>query len=109
MSIIHDLKTWPEYYKDIASGVKTFEVRRNDRNFMVGDMLLREFAPCIKCGGGGKRATWSSLDKKCCESPHGTYTGNVATAAVTYVLDRGPFPLPGYCVMAIKATEEHVT
>lgn len=105
----HDLKTLPEYYKDVASGLKTFELRRNDRNFQVGDtLLLREFVPCKICGGKGKLVSWSLSDKTCCVPPHGTYTGNAVTAAVTYVLSSGPFLLPGHCAMSIKATEEHV-
>lgn len=42
----HDLKCWPKYYEYVASGDKTFEVRRNDRDFRVGDtLLLREYEP----------------------------------------------------------------
>lgn len=41
---IHELKTWAEFFKAIQSGEKTFEIRNNDRNFQVGDMLLlREY------------------------------------------------------------------
>lgn len=25
----HELKTWPEYFKAVKSGIKTFEVRRS--------------------------------------------------------------------------------
>lgn len=46
--IIHFLKTWPRYFKDLASGVKTFEVRVNDRDFRVGDILChREYDPTV--------------------------------------------------------------
>jgi hypothetical protein len=42
---IHELKTWPEYYASVESGEKTFEVRKNDRCFQVGDILhLREYS-----------------------------------------------------------------
>jgi hypothetical protein len=42
----HELKTWPAYYDAVARGDKTFEVRRNDRDFVVGDHLwLREWDP----------------------------------------------------------------
>ena len=42
----HDLKTWPEYFDAVASGQKTFEIRKDDRNFRVGDTLrLRKFDP----------------------------------------------------------------
>lgn len=42
----HDLKVWPECFEAIVAGIKTFEVRKNDRNYQVGDVLqLREYAP----------------------------------------------------------------
>jgi hypothetical protein len=37
---IHELKTWIEYWEEVAGGEKTFEVRKNDRNYKVGDMLF---------------------------------------------------------------------
>lgn len=37
---VHALKTWPEYYSaTVASGKKTFEIRKNDRDFKTGDLL----------------------------------------------------------------------
>lgn len=41
----HDLKILPEYYSRVATGQKTFEIRRNDRDFQTGDKLyLREWS-----------------------------------------------------------------
>jgi hypothetical protein len=37
--IHHQLKTLPEYWIAIAEGIKPFEVRKNDRDFQVGDIL----------------------------------------------------------------------
>ena len=37
---IHELKIKENYYNDIKKGIKTFELRRNDRDFQVGDMIL---------------------------------------------------------------------
>jgi hypothetical protein len=45
----HDLKCWPEYFTPLWNGVKTFEIRKNDRNFAVGDVLrIREWNPVEK-------------------------------------------------------------
>lgn len=42
----HDLKTWSEPWAYVASGHKTYEVRRDDRDYQVGDLLLlREYDP----------------------------------------------------------------
>ncbi|PAD38651.1 hypothetical protein CHH53_10390 [Terribacillus sp. 7520-G] len=35
----HKLKILEKYYNDILNGTKTFEIRKNDRNFQVGDVL----------------------------------------------------------------------
>jgi len=36
---IHVLKTLPEYFDAVFMGKKNFEIRKNDRNFKVGDYL----------------------------------------------------------------------
>ncbi|MBR5782892.1 MAG: DUF3850 domain-containing protein [Clostridia bacterium] len=42
--MIHELKELTEYFKDVAEGRKGFEVRKNDRDFKVGDFLaLNEY------------------------------------------------------------------
>jgi glyoxylate utilization-related uncharacterized protein len=79
----HALKTWPEFYKAIESGEKTFELRRNDSPFKVGDiLLLQEYDP-------KKRE----------------YTGNETKRTITYILqgDVNKFGLfADFCVMSIK-------
>ena len=72
----HELKTWPQYFGAILAGVKTFEVRKNDRPFMESDyLLLRE---------------WDELSE--------SYTGREKVMFVTYVLSGF---VPEYTVMAI--------
>ena len=99
----HELKVWSEFYDKISSKSKQFEVRKNDRDFKVGDtLILREFIPCDKCNGSGK--VWDSGDKALCNcpEPHGEFTGNRADASVDYVLHGGQFGIvEGYCVMSI--------
>ena len=43
---IHRLKSWPQFFRDINAGVRTHELRKNDRNFRVGDcLILQEYDP----------------------------------------------------------------
>lgn len=88
----HDLKCWPEFFAAIQRGDKTFDVRKNDRNFQLFDLLrLQEYQP-----GSGE---------PCTDDLTG-YTGRVAIVHVTYILHGAkdsPTGLPeGVCVMAIK-------
>lgn len=44
--ITHELKTWPEFFVQTRHGRKRFELRRNDRDFQMGDELrLQEWNP----------------------------------------------------------------
>ena len=44
MSKTHELKIYPKYFEAILDEKKTFEIRKNNRNFHVGDsIVLREF------------------------------------------------------------------
>jgi hypothetical protein len=85
----HSLKTLPEYTDAVGSGAKTFEVRRDDRDFQVGDWLqLREWDAEI--------AEWGPRWIAC---------------KISYVL-RGPASelfgvRPGFCVLGIKLPANH--
>ena len=37
---VHELKTDPEVFQSVKNELKRFEIRKNDRNFNVGDILL---------------------------------------------------------------------
>lgn len=82
----HSLKTLPKYFNDIDAEIKTFDLRKNDREekFNVGDILiLREYNP---------------------ELTGFEYTGRIIKAMVVYVLeDALQFGLmPGYCILGIN-------
>jgi hypothetical protein len=45
----HELKIWPVHFKNVMSGTKTFEIRKNDRAFQKGDaVVLKEYRPDTK-------------------------------------------------------------
>ena len=40
----HDIKSHPLHFQPSADGLKLFEIRRNDRNYAVGDTVtMREY------------------------------------------------------------------
>lgn len=85
------MKCWPEPFEAVRTGVKTFEVRRDDRpgSFHVGDvLLLREWRP---------PTLWRWW--------RGTYTGRELSVRVRFVVRGGrpPSPLPeGLAVLGIE-------
>jgi len=89
-AIVHDLKIAPVYYEAIMAGVKTWEVRRADRDYQPGDVLrLRK---------------WGS-------EPLGTeprYLGAEIRAIVAYRARLGSIDdaLAGYVGMSIVVLEE---
>lgn len=60
---VHTLKSWPQFFDPIIAGVRTHELRRNDRRFVVGDLLdLREFDPdALTYSGRSVQATITSI------------------------------------------------
>lgn len=85
---LHDIKCWPEPYAALERGDKRHEVRRNDRNYKVGDVLvIREWQP----------ATGLRVDG-------GKYTGRQRMMRVTYITKPGTFGLPAdVCVLSLAA------
>jgi Domain of unknown function (DUF3850) len=44
----HRLKIWPQWFDAVRRGVKSYEIRKDDRNFNVGDdVMLEEFNPAV--------------------------------------------------------------
>lgn len=77
---VHTLKVWPQYFKPVVEGLKRFEIRKNDRDYSVGDILvLMEY-----------------IENAC------KYTGNTIALVVTYIFNGGRFGLDeDYIIMGI--------
>jgi len=61
----HELKCWQPFFNDIKSGLKTFEIRYNDRNYQVGDyLILNEYNPKTEIYGDSIKCeiTWILTD-----------------------------------------------
>ena len=42
----HRVKSWPHLFHAVVEGVKLHELRRNDRGYQIGDiLLLEEYVP----------------------------------------------------------------
>lgn len=90
---VHELKCWPEPFAALVAGTKTFEFRKDDRDFAVGDeLLLREWLGGFRVGG----------------VPQG-YSGAQLRRKVTYKAT-GAFGIPvGYCVLGLDSDHERVS
>lgn len=86
--IVHELKCWPEPFQAVKSGAKTFEWRKDDRDYQVGDMLwLNE---------------WDTRTD--------VYTGSpTLVKLVTYVIREGFGIPPGYCIMGLGSVAHSPT
>ena len=83
---MHQLKVWPEFFAVLCTGTKTFEVRKNDRDFHAGDTLsLHEWDPHRR-----------------------TYTGRWIEANVSYLSDLGLLDpaLKGYVAMQLSGIQK---
>lgn len=100
---LHLLKTWPGFFAALKNGDKTFELRKNDRDFVCGDQLnLQEFQPCETCWGSGK-----VFAEVCgCPRPHGNYTGEVLGYRVTYILKQCAGLQRDYVIMGVQRMEK---
>lgn len=80
----HELKTWPVPFQAMWHGDKLYEIRKNDRNFAVGDkLILRE---------------WDSANE---------YSGFAIIGMVTYMTKGGEWGLPlDLCVLSVRVIEK---
>jgi hypothetical protein len=80
------------YFDEVLGGHKRFEVRKNDRNYQVGDeYCLREWVPPIA------RCMTGILGQ---DRSH--YTGRRMHVVITYVLNDVPGIEHGYCVWGFR-------
>ena len=82
--MIHQLKVEKKYYRDIIAGNKTFEVRKNDRNFKVGDLL------------GFNETVSEEVANEVTE------TGECVVAIITYILNDERFCKDGYVTLGFN-------
>ena len=82
----HELKTWTEYYESLEKGIKTFELRKDDRPFAALDTLIAQ--------------EWDNIKKE--------YTGKEISFIITYILRDCPeFGLKkGYVILGIQPKRE---
>lgn len=76
----HELKLNHEFYPLVIKGIKTFEIRKNDRNYQEGDeLLLKE---------------WDQLNEE--------YTGREVYVRVKFLITGGQFGIEkDHVVMSI--------
>ena len=92
----HRLKLNNRYFDAVANGIKTFEIRRNDRDYKVGDTLVMK-----EVNDDGKRLTYA-------DNNLGMNLDYEIKVAVTYILTHEDFPkgIPeGYIAMSIRVVE----
>jgi ParB family chromosome partitioning protein len=79
---VHQIRLAKPYFDDVANGIKTFELQKNDRGYKKGDILeMMEFAD-------GKK------------------TGRMVKVLVTYILEDYTGIEDGYCIMATKLMKD---
>lgn len=75
----HELKILPEYFEAVTSGRKQFEIRKNDRDYKIGDQLIFK--------------EWNGSE----------YTGDSFKSEITYITDYAQ--KDGYVVLGIRGME----
>jgi hypothetical protein len=78
----HNLKVWPQYFKDVESGKKTFELSKDDRDYRVDDTV------CL--------SEWDPVTEE--------FTNEAVTKKILYILRDAPeFGLQeGFCILSLE-------
>lgn len=76
--MIHELKCKSEFFGCVKSGKKTFEVRKDDRGFCVGDYLAL-----------------NEIDQE------GKYTGDSLLVSISYILRDPEYCKEGFAILGI--------
>ena len=80
----HELKISPRFFDAVYNNIKTFEVRKNDRDFHVGDTLyLKEYT--------GETGPYAGAP----------YTGRTTEKVVVYILEDEEYCPHGYVILGI--------
>lgn len=92
----HVLKLNDRYYDAVANGIKTFEIRKNDRNYKVGDTLA-----LLKVNDDGEYLTYPDHNL-------GMNLNYEIEVAVTYILTHDEFDGigEGYVALGIRRVKE---
>lgn len=88
--MIHELKLNSKYYYDSLTNVKNFEIRKNDRNFEVGDILkLVKVVPTLE------DSEWGFVLEDCFHYKQ-----------ITYILDHQEYLREGYVCLGLQPIPE---
>ena len=80
--ITHDLKIYPEFFSAVCTGVKRAELRKNDRDYRVGDTIHLMETPRGSCH----------------------QTGEFINVKITHIADVGEW-MPGYVLLSVELQE----
>lgn len=80
--ITHDLKIYPEFFSAVCTGVKRAELRKNDRDYRVGDTLHLMETPRGSCHR----------------------TGEFINVTITHIADVDEW-MPGYVLLSVELQE----
>ena len=75
----HEIKLSSKYFDDVKNGTKTFEIRKNDRDYNINDILvMREY------------------------TENKEYTGRYLEAVIIYILNNESFLQKDYVALGIN-------